>query len=112
MLPCPHHLPFTSTTPPHSFGNDPTPNPHVFCWVYIPYAIFPLLIILRLWGERPFETKLSGFASTIIWLVGTVTLALFFTYCLKWFVVYEPGMLPSEVLDVVKGPMDQLPGGL
>ena len=93
----------------HRFGDNVTADVHVFCWVYIPYAIFPLLIILRLWGERPFERHLSSTASSFIWLVGTITLALFFTYCLKWFVVYLPKALPADILAAIKAPMDALP---
>jgi len=93
----------------HRFGKVVTPDPQVFMWVYIPYAIFPLLVILRLWNDKPFATRMSGFAATIVWFVGTTTLALFFTYSLKWFVKYDPDLLPAEVLAFVKEPLSHLP---
>ena len=91
------------------YGATPTPNPPIFVAVYIPYAILPILVIMRLWADKPFSEPMSAVKSAFLHFVGWSTMAVFFSYCLKWFVVYEPGMIPAEVLAEIEPILAQLP---
>lgn len=77
--------------------------------MYFPYAAFPLLIMLRMWRESSFSHHLSGLESSFLWLTGTTTLAIFFSYCLKWFVVYGADLLPPGIGEALAPHLAALP---
>ena len=79
----------------------PSADPAMFIGVYQLYLVFPLVVIARLWSDAPFASRLPAGRSQAIWAVGTVTFAVFFSYVLKWLVVYEPGLFPAAALDVL-----------
>lgn len=84
----------------------------MFMAIYLPYFFMPLLVILRLWQDNPFGTKLHGFVNAVEWIGTTAILAIFGSYALKWFVLCEPGMLGEQVYDMlIKAGIMNLPGG-
>ena len=69
----------------------------MFIGVYQLYLIFPLLVIARLYDDAPFSHRLSELKSGLLWLVGTATFAVFFSYVAKWLLVHEPALFPARV---------------
>eukprot|EP00743_Colponemidia_sp_Colp-15_P008277 GILK01008984.1.p1 GENE.GILK01008984.1~~GILK01008984.1.p1 ORF type:complete len:230 (+),score=20.70 GILK01008984.1:76-765(+) len=83
------------------WGDKPSPDVPMFLAIYLPYLIFPALIVWRLAEDDPFATPMSSFKSAVISLVGNVTLSMFFLYVLKWFVMHMPELIPEYARDVV-----------
>ena len=67
----------------------------MFACIYVPYLIMPLVVVARLWPDSPFGKPLPASLESGLLFVGSATLAVFFSYVLKWFVVYEPDLLPA-----------------
>ena len=79
----------------------PSADPSMFIGVYQLYLIFPLVVIARLYSDAPFAQHLSGARAAAIWLVGSATFAVFFSYVLKWLVVHEPGAFAPALLEAL-----------
>lgn len=93
------------------FGPVRSSDPVMFTAIYVPYLIMPALAIARLWPEKPFAPgALGGVARAVQWVGTTATLAVFFSYVLKWFLLCEPGMLPQALLPHLDAAR-RLPGG-
>ena len=115
-LPC---LPRPLVSLPCSFGDTPSAEPATFVGVYqaraidllqlytspsLPpspcllqlYFFFPIVVIARLWlHDAPFSTPLPPRLAGALFLVGSSTLAVFFSYILKWMATYTPAALPN-----------------
>ena len=53
-------------------------------------------MIARLWlHDAPFSTPLPPRLAGALFLVGSSTLAVFFSYILKWMATYTPAALPN-----------------
>ena len=91
-----------------SYGDVKSADPSLFLGVYQLYFFFPALVIARLWGDAPFERRLSGAASLGLWAFGSVTFAVFFSYVAKWLAIHMVGELPAVVLRALEG-AKQLP---
>jgi hypothetical protein len=78
------------------FFNGGPPDPSMFGCIYVPYLILPMVVIVRLWPDAPFVARLPAALEGGLLFVGSTTLAVFFSYVLKWFAVYEPGLLPGH----------------
>ena len=75
----------------------------MFIGVYQLYLIFPLLVIARLYGDAPFSSRMSSSRSWLLWLVGSATFAVFFSYVLKWLVVHNAHAFSSRALGLLAG---------
>lgn len=76
----------------------------MFVGVYQLYLLFPLLVIARFWSDNAFSTRLgSQMASAAWWLLGSTTFAVFFSYVLKWMVVYGSDYLPDGAAEKLVG---------
>jgi EXPERA (EXPanded EBP superfamily) len=75
------------------FGDSPSPDVPMFLAIYVPYLVFPLTTIWRLWDEKPFSEssfkaprhwfrKLLDFFNVIVMLI---TFAVYFYYIVRWF---------------------------
>ena len=73
-------------------------DPNTFLGVYQLYFFFPFLVIARLVPDRPFESPLPSWLSSALWLYGSVTFAVFFSYVAKWLVVHMSNELPGWLL--------------
>jgi hypothetical protein len=79
------------------YGETPTPDSMMFVAIYVPYLIFPALVVMRMWSEKPFN-KAQGWLMSIFLTVSCLaTYALFGAYTIKWFRMYEGDMLPPAV---------------
>ena len=70
------------------YGENRSPDIPMFLGVYVPYIIFPILVIIRNWSEKPFTTPMGGLRASFIGFVGTATFAVFLSYSLKWFFIH------------------------
>jgi hypothetical protein len=79
----------------------------MFLGIYVPYLIFPMVLIWRLWDERPFSH--SRFAARRGWrravdafalALAVATLSLFFYLCVRWFRQH------TTLFDATLGPLD------
>lgn len=66
--------------------------------MYQLYFFFPLLVIARLYADKPFATRLPGWLSTALWVYGSATFAVFFSYVAKWLVLHMAAELPAAVV--------------
>lgn len=69
----------------------------IFLFVYVPYLIFPALLVWRLWDERPFSKPMGTFKTMAIFVIATVTYALFYAYSIKWFRIHRADQLPESI---------------
>lgn len=74
------------------FGPVKSADPGTFTGIYIIYLTQPAVVIARLWADKPFA-RISPTANAILVFLTFVNLAVFASYIIKWFVLYEPGML-------------------
>lgn len=81
-----------------SFGDVKSAEPSTFLGVYQLYLFFPFLVIARLWRDAPFARRLAPGTETALWVYGSVTFAVFFSYVAKWLVVHTPELLTAPVL--------------
>jgi hypothetical protein len=70
----------------------------------------PAFIIARLWRDAPFSRPLNPTLNSVLIFGTTTTLAVFFSYVAKWFVLCEPGWLGERGLALL-GSAAALPGG-
>eukprot|EP01006_Ploeotia_vitrea_P021173 TRINITY_DN53523_c0_g1_i2.p2 TRINITY_DN53523_c0_g1~~TRINITY_DN53523_c0_g1_i2.p2 ORF type:complete len:245 (+),score=123.78 TRINITY_DN53523_c0_g1_i2:200-934(+) len=76
------------------YGDSPSPDVPMFLAIYVPYALFPMYSIYRLWDERPFsastlnarKSACKSFLDVIVRLAMIVTYAFYFYYIYLWFV--------------------------
>lgn len=67
----------------------------VFIGVYVIYLLMPLFVIARLWGDKPFSTAMSGNKAAVLGFLMTSILAIFFSYCGKWFPAFGADTYPA-----------------
>lgn len=83
---------------PCSFGDIKSADPSIFLGVYQLYFFFPLLVIARLYADRPFARSLPGWLSTALWVYGSATFAVFFSYVAKWLALHMAHELPAAIV--------------
>lgn len=87
------------------YGENPTPNPVMFVNVYLPYLIFPFLVLVRMWPERPFSQRMGWPKTLFLTTVALVSYSFFFIYCYKWLQMQLPELVdplvPPFVLPMV-----------
>lgn len=74
------------------YGPERSADPSTFTGIYIIYLLQPLVVIARLWHDRPFS-RLHGGWNAVLCTATLVNMAVFFSYVAKWMVLYEPGVL-------------------
>lgn len=82
------------------FGPDKSADPSTFTGIYLIYLTQPPVVIARLWGERPFA-RLSSGANKVLSFLTLVNMAIFFSYVLKWLVLYMDYIFPASLLPIV-----------
>lgn len=80
------------------FGPERSANPVMFFWIYVPYLIFPAIVVARVWPDEPFSKPLPARLDAVLKFASTATFAMFLSYVIKWFVTYEPTVLPASLL--------------
>jgi len=81
------------------YGKDKSPDQVMFLAIYIPYLLFPLCVIWRMWEEKPFSAKtlrnrsLVQRAVDMIVLVGM--LVMFYFYFLYIYIFIKKEYFPS-----------------
>lgn len=76
----------------------PSNDPSTFTGIYIMYLTQPLVVIARLYHDRPFSTRLSSAWNSVLYFATLLNFAVFFSYVLKWFVLYMPSYVPAVLL--------------
>lgn len=76
--------------------------------VYQLFVVLPLLLALRLHRSR-FSRALHPFAAFILHAVAGASWAIFWSYVLKFVVLYRPSLLPADLLALVNKALRSLP---
>jgi hypothetical protein len=66
-----------------------TRQPAIFFFIYVPYLIFPVLVVARMWHEAPFSRPLPGSVDTALKAVASVTYAAFVAAGVAWYFACE-----------------------
>lgn len=65
-------------------GEMVTKQPGIFFWIYVPYLIFPAVVVARVWRDKPFSRPLPATLDTVLQAVSAATFALFFGAGIYW----------------------------
>jgi hypothetical protein len=91
------------------FGPTPSPNPSIFLGLYVPYLLFPIFAIARVWHDAPFSRPLHGGVAATLTVAILATFTLYFTYTLKWFYMFRSDVFPSDLLPMLHDLVPRIP---
>jgi hypothetical protein len=69
--------------------------------IYLIYLLQPYVVIARFWSDAPFRSISPAFNGTLV-LLTSLNFAVFFTYVLKWFVLYQPEVFPAAIVPALQ----------
>jgi len=76
------------------FGDEPSKvsaNPEIFFFIYVPYMLFPMIVVARLWGEKPFSQKLNATLDFTLKAMCALIFSSFGAAGLAWYLKCEAG---------------------
>jgi len=76
------------------FGDEPSKvsaNPEIFFFIYVPYMLFPMIVVARLWGEKPFSRKLNASLDFTLKAMCALIFSSFGAAGIAWYLKCEAG---------------------
>lgn len=76
------------------FGDEPSKvsaNPEIFFFIYVPYMLFPMIVVARLWEEKPFSRKLHASVDFTLKALCALIFSSFGAAGIAWYLKCEAG---------------------
>lgn len=95
------------------YGKNRTPDVPMFLAIYVPFLVFPMCLVWRLWDDKPFSASslnhrsgLQRFVDFLVLVTMLVTFGVYFYFIAVWLRIHTPFL--DEVLGHLPLPKQEL----